>query len=203
GPGVEGVRAGGSDGLEGVGVAFPRHGVPEAEEGAVGREIDRPVGVAGDPVAAVRHGVPGVSDEVLGDGEAVSGDAHGGHDELCPGEGAMVLVDVGEPSEFAGHAALEPAVGGVVDVADEHVLGGCRWGRLSEVDEFVCPILVPKEGEATASNATRCRQYGLFRSKRDRRLWYLWYIPMTPTQNVVAIMLSAALPPAWRISMPI
>ena len=33
------------DGFEGIGVAFARHGIVEADAGAVGSEIDGPVGV--------------------------------------------------------------------------------------------------------------------------------------------------------------
>lgn len=43
--GVERVGTVDGDGFEGIGVAFARHGIVEADAGAVGSEIDGPVGV--------------------------------------------------------------------------------------------------------------------------------------------------------------
>ena len=98
---VEGGGTVGGDGFEGVGVAFARHGVVEAEEGSVGREVDRPVGVRDEEVRA-----GGEFDEVRGDAEAVAGEVDGGCQDGGPGEFAVVFVQVFGAAEFAGDAAF-------------------------------------------------------------------------------------------------
>lgn len=93
------------NGFEGVGVAFPGHSVIEANAGAVGREVDGPVGVRHEEIG-LGGGSLHLVDQVRGYGEAVAGEVDGGSYDSGPGERAIVLVEIFCTAEFAWDAAV-------------------------------------------------------------------------------------------------
>lgn len=95
---------GGND-FEGVGVTFSGHSVIEANAGAVGREVDGPIGVRHEEVG-LRGGSLHLVDEVGGYGEAVAGEVDGGSYDSGPGERAIVLVEIFCTAELAWDAAV-------------------------------------------------------------------------------------------------